>query len=261
MFRCTLWRIIFSPNNSCNEITRSKDFICNLFQIVLLIIINGNKYGPIIRQQISRQHQPRVHHAAPVGVEPGVALGVLHELLVALLVKQADLLVVLLLVHLKAVVVDEVVAGVVGRVDVDHLHLTQVALLEELQHLQVVPLDVQVFGGVPVLALLWAGAQGLADGLIGLHDGGLLAHPGELVGLVPLQHVIGQHLPEQFKIDGLFQPALAVRPLRDTPGEQCGDLLYIPASQISCGPSGGASTLISIFKGCTDCVKFLWIIL
>lgn len=165
-------------------------------------------------------------------MEPGVALGVLHELLVALLIKQADLLIVLLLVHLKAVVVDEVVAGVIGRVDVDHLHLAQVALLEELQHLQVVPLDVQVFGGIPVFALLWAGAQGLADGLVGLHNGGLLAHPGELIALVALQHVVGEHLPEQLEVDGLFQPALSVRPLRDAPGEQCGDLLYIARRQI-----------------------------
>lgn len=88
------------------------------------------------------------------------------------------------------------------------------------------------FGGVPVLTFLWAGAQSLADGLVGLHNGGLLAHPGELVGLVPLQHIVGQHLPEQFKVDGLFQPALAVRALGDTPGEQGGELVYILRRQI-----------------------------
>ena len=123
-------------------------------------------------------------------------------------------------------------AGVVGRVDVDHLHLAQIGLLEQLEHLQVVALNVQVFGGVPVLALLWTGAQGLADGLVSLHDGGFLAHPGELVGLVPLQHIVGQHLLKQLKVDGLFQPALAVRALRDAPGEQGGDLLYILRRQI-----------------------------
>ena len=164
-------------------------------------------------------------------MKPSVTPSVLKQSIV-LFVKQADLLVVLLLVHLKSVVVDEVVAGVIGRVDVDHLHLAQIGLLEQLEHLQVVALDIQVFGGVPVLALLRTGAQGLADGLVGLHDGGLLAHPGELVGLVPLQHIVGQHLPEQLEVDGLFQSALAVRALRDTPGEQDGDLLYILRRQI-----------------------------
>ena len=165
-------------------------------------------------------------------MEPGTALGVLRKLLVTLLVKQADLLVVLLLAHLKSVVVDEVMASVIGRVDVDHLHLAQIGLLKELQHLQVVALDVQVFGGVPVLALFGAGAQGLADGLVGLYDGGLLAHPGELIALVALQHLAGQHLPQQLEVDGLFHPALAVRALRDAPGEQGGDLLYILCRQV-----------------------------
>lgn len=41
------------------------------------------------------------------------------------------------------VVVDKVVAGVVGRVDVDHLYLAQVAFQQQFQHLQVVALDVQ----------------------------------------------------------------------------------------------------------------------
>ena len=46
-------------------------------------------------------------------------------------------------VHLKAVVVDEVMTSIVGRVDIDHLHLAQIRLLQELEHFQIVALDVQ----------------------------------------------------------------------------------------------------------------------
>ena len=74
-------------------------------------------------------------------MKPSVTPSVLKQSIV-LFVKQADLLVVLLLVHLKSVVVDKVVTGVVGRVDVDHLHLAQIGLLEQLEHLQVVALNV-----------------------------------------------------------------------------------------------------------------------
>jgi hypothetical protein len=55
--------------------------------------------------------------------------------------------------------VDEVLAGVVGRVDVDHLDLAQVGLLQQLENLQVVAFDDEVPGGVEVDALLAARSQ------------------------------------------------------------------------------------------------------
>ncbi len=55
--------------------------------------------------------------------------------------------------------IDEVVAGVVWGVDVNHLHLAQIRLLQQLQHLQVVAFDDQIFGGIEIDALLRAGPQ------------------------------------------------------------------------------------------------------
>ena len=55
--------------------------------------------------------------------------------------------------------VDEVVAGVVGRIDIDHLDLAQVGLLQELQDLKVVALDDEVLRRVEVDALLRTGAK------------------------------------------------------------------------------------------------------
>ena len=46
--------------------------------------------------------------------------------------------------------VDEVVAGVVGRVDVDHLDLAQIRLLQQLQYFQIVALDDEIFRGIEV---------------------------------------------------------------------------------------------------------------
>ena len=45
-----------------------------------------------------------------------------------------------------------------GRVDVDHLDLPEVGLLEEFECVQVVALDEEVLGGVEIHALLPAGA-------------------------------------------------------------------------------------------------------
>ena len=161
-------------------------------------------------------------------METGVRVGVLDKVAVAVLIEHAGLLFVLAPVHLEMVVVDKVVAGVVGRVDIDHLHLAQIAFLQQLQHLQVVALDVQVLGGVPVFALFRAGAQRLAGGLVGLHHRGLLAHPGKLVCLIALQHIAGKHLPQLVKVDRPFQPAVPVRPFGHTVRKQRRDLLHIP---------------------------------
>jgi hypothetical protein len=66
----------------------------------------------------------------------------------------------------KVVRVDEIVTGVVGRVDVDHFDLAEVGLLEELEHLQVVAFDDQVLGGVEVDALVAVREQGAEAGLL-----------------------------------------------------------------------------------------------
>ena len=90
--------------------------------------------------------------------------------------------------------VDEVVAGVVRWIDIDHLDLAEIALLQELENFQIVALNVEIFGGVPVLSLRHAGAQRLADRLVGFHDSRLLADLCELVCLVAVHHVRREHL-------------------------------------------------------------------
>ena len=56
--------------------------------------------------------------------------------------------------------VNKILAGVVRGVDVNELHLPGIALLQQLQHFQIIALDHQVPGRVPIHAVLRAGAQG-----------------------------------------------------------------------------------------------------
>ena len=53
--------------------------------------------------------------------------------------------------------VNEVVAGVVGRVYINHLHLAQIRLLQQLEHFEVVALNNQVLAGVEVALSSGAG--------------------------------------------------------------------------------------------------------
>lgn len=90
---------------------------------------------------------------------------------------------------------EAVVAGVVRRVDVNHLHLAVIAFLQDAQHLQVFALDEHVRR---LRRVAGAGQQGVAGGLLDFAAGGSLARPAQFVmllrggriGLVRLQQLL-----------------------------------------------------------------------
>ena len=73
---------------------------------------------------------------------------------------QSSLLFVIFNRVLEAVLVHEVMAGVVGRINIDHLHLAVVAALQELQHFKVIALDIKVLSGAPIDACILIGTKG-----------------------------------------------------------------------------------------------------
>lgn len=165
-------------------------------------------------------------------MKPSVGVGILEQT-VFVLVVHSHLRVFFFLRAHEIVGVDEIVAGVVRRVDVDHLDLAEIALLQKLEDFQIIALDVEVFGSVPVLALCHTRAQGLTDRLVGFHDCRLLADPCELVCLVAVHHVRREHLFQQFKIDRplvhllLRRAVFLIQHLRDAVGKQGSNAVYI----------------------------------
>ena len=130
--------------------------------------------------------------------------------------------------HLKAVCINKYICScIIGWINENHLDLAKIALLQELEDFQIIALDVEVFGGVPVLALRHAGAQGLPDRLVGFHDSRLLADPCELVCLVAVHHVRRKHLFQQLKIDRSFDSVVSVRCFGDAVREQGGNAVYV----------------------------------
>ena len=114
-----------------------------------LVVIDADEDDAVVAQELAREEEAGVHHRQPVRMVAPAGLGVAGED-VALGVDLARLLQVGLERLAVVVLVDEVVAGVVGRVDVDHLDLAHIGLVEELEHLQVLALDEEVLGGLPV---------------------------------------------------------------------------------------------------------------
>ena len=138
------------------------------------------------------------------GIIQGAAIATAHES-VALLIHVASSLVIFTLALLEVIVIHEVVARVVRRVDVNHLHLAEVRLLEEFEGFEVIALDIDVLGIVPIHTILRHRAQGLVDRLCCLTSSLLLAHPVKLVSFGGILHgIVAKQLAEHMEVNGMF---------------------------------------------------------
>ena len=95
-----------------------------------------------------------------------------------------------------------------GVVDVDHLYPSEIALVEELQHLKVVALDEDVAGGIEVQRLGALRDQGGPAGLCQDTDGIALAGPGEGVPLRPVIDGVSQREAQLVEVEAPFAGGL-----------------------------------------------------
>lgn len=145
--------IICTPPSYLNdEIHFSKNFITYVLQSGLFIIINGNKNDAVVGEEVPCEEKTGIYHGAPVGVEAGIAVIIFCELFVSFFVEELCLGGVVFFIHTEFVFVYEVVARIVGRVDVDHFDFAEVGLLEKFQCVQIIAFNVKILRGVPVFA-------------------------------------------------------------------------------------------------------------
>ena len=111
----------------------------------------------------------------------------------------------------KIVLIDKIIAGVVRRINVDHLDLAQICFLQELQQFQIIALDIKVLtvkaAGCAIFAkaVCHNRAQRCRNGRIGRQHRLFLVRPCKLVALFPTLHNgIGKLLPQNVKINGVF---------------------------------------------------------
>ena len=86
------------------------------------------------------EEEARVHHGEPFGVETALGFGVDGET-EALFVGLAGEAQVFLEALAVVVGIDEILSCVIRRVDVDHLDLTDIGFLEELEDFEIVSLN------------------------------------------------------------------------------------------------------------------------
>ena len=150
------------------------------------MVVDADKNDAVFAQQIAREKQARVEHVEPVAVIAAVAVfvGALRE---AFLADLAGVAQVVSQAFAEVVGVDEFVAGVVGRVDVDHLDLAVIRALQQLEHFEIVALDDEVGGSVPVDAFVRHRGEGAVRDALHVAEGVHLAGPGEAVALFALR--------------------------------------------------------------------------
>ena len=165
-------------------------------------------------------------------METAIALGVGHKPVAFFIILTAIIHIVRRTLG-KIVLIDKIIAGVVRRINVDHLDLAQIGFLQELQHFQIIALDVEILtvktAGHSILAhaVCHNRAQRCRNGRIGRQHGLFLVRPCKLVTLFPTLHDgIGKLLPQNVKINGMFYLAVT-HYFGDGIGEQLADQLNV----------------------------------
>ena len=147
-----------SANDLGYEVRLTKDLIRNPSQLPDLVVIDRDEDDPVIGQQVSRSFSRGYIMLSQSEWNRPFDFRVCDQPRPGL-VRLSGLEQVLAVDLGEVVVVNEVVAGVVRRVDVDQLDLAEVRLLEQLERVEVVALDEEVLRGVEV--------DGLARGQAG----------------------------------------------------------------------------------------------
>ena len=146
------------PLDLCDEILFTKDFRAKFAKVIHLVVVDGDENCPVICQEIARQLEARIHHVEPIGMESarGLSVGGKFATSFANLPREFE---VVSDVVLKIVLVNEVTAGVIRRVDRNHLNFSGVRFLKQLEHLKVVPLNHKITRFFPIHTFLWARTQ------------------------------------------------------------------------------------------------------
>ena len=137
--------------------------------------------------------------------------------------------------HRKIIIVHKgIIPSIIRRIDIDHRHLAEVRLLQQLQHIEIVPLDVEVLTverarcAVPPHAVRYDGTQRHRDRRIRRENRLPLVRPCECIALLaPLHDLTRELLPQHIKVNRRHSLPIP-HDLRQRMREQPPHLLHIP---------------------------------
>ena len=100
----------------------------------------------------------------------------------------------------KVILIDKIIAGIIGRVNINHFYLAIIGFLQKLQNFKIISLNVEIFRIIPILAFFPAGPQGSHRWGLGQSQRFPLAIPFEAILFLGIIHKISQKLTQYIKI-------------------------------------------------------------
>ena len=134
----------------------------------------------------------------------------------------------------KIVCIDEVVARIIRRININHLDLAEIALLQEFQDFQIIALDIEILRGIPVAAVCFHRAQRFRDWPRRFRHCRLFADPCKFIALVAFHHIPAQKLLQNLEIDPALDLAILAPHLRNRRGEQSRNFVYVFRYHVRC---------------------------
>ena len=105
--------------------------IAYFFQILLFVIVNTDKDDSVFGQKIPRQQQAGKNHRAPVRMKSAAAVRIFKQFLLIFSPNSRALLVFFCRAF-KIIPVNKIRACIIRRININHLHLAQIAFPQKL---------------------------------------------------------------------------------------------------------------------------------
>lgn len=214
-FCIILGRICPFPYQLSDKVATPEYFITYFSQVVLLVIIYGDKNNAILRKKIASDFESRIYHIQPIGVKTTIGFGVaLHGVIVHLIaigIKRSIALLELIFALSEIIIIDEVITCIIGRVNVNHLDTTEVGFAENFEDIEVIALNIKIFGRIEINRFFTARAQSEIDRLVCQTGRSSFVGPGELIAFFAIvERVIRQFRAELVEVDGQLRLAILI---------------------------------------------------
>ena len=171
-------------------------------------------------------------------MKSSIAFAVWHQSISFFIGLPAALCIICCLLR-KIIFINEVISRVIGRIDVNYLHLPQIRFLEKLQGIQIIAFDVDILrvrpagGPIPSHRFFFFEAKCLGNGRIRKGHGFSLIRPGKLVPFLPIVHHLGiDFLHQYILVDGPDRVSILILCFRHRIREQGCQLLIVFLCQI-----------------------------
>ncbi len=168
--------------NGVDDVVLTEDLAAHGHEVGELAVIDADSDVTVRSKQIARKFETRIEHVEPVGVVPAFGFSIRGKFLAvaARLLRPPE---IVRDAVFEVIRVDEVMARVVRRIDVNELDVAVIVLLEHLEDLEVIAFDESIRRRVPVPGLALFRTQRCGSGQLGGTHGALLARPEQAKAL------------------------------------------------------------------------------